>query len=215
MSSNDIYKGIGVVGAGAAIGTGISYFNAEGPNESLQIGFGAGLAAVGGIYALGKNYKTIGKGTANATVALSGFVGDKGIKAGEYVGGKALDKGEVLGKKVIDQVQGLRKKDWIGGAKAIGLGLGDWAEEQANKVVTIPEGKNLSNIKLTGKGKMLIGAIALADFIQGAANQSETIAMGATTPYIEGPTPRLPSYADNAGATGDLVFALHKNKRPF
>lgn len=37
--------------------------------------------------------------------------------------------------------------------------------------------------------------------------------IGQRDPYITRATPRLPSYANNAGATGDLVFALNANRR--
>ena len=51
--------------------------------------------------------------------------------------------------------------------------------------------------------------------MQGAAkawNTLQTEKMGQMT-GVTTMTPKVPAYADNAGATGDLVFALNANRR--
>ena len=58
---------------------------------------------------------------------------------------------------------------------------------------------------------LIAGAMAL-EGITNAWNTLETAKMGQMT-GVQTMTPRLPSYANNAGATGDLVFALNKNRR--
>ncbi len=75
-------------------------------------------------------------------------------------------------------------------------------------------------LKLTPLGKGVIGAGAIAGGIGGSAAAYETSRMGERDPYITRATPRIPqpqqqapAFMNNAGATGDLVFAMNANRR--
>ena len=73
--------------------------------------------------------------------------------------------------------------------------------------------KNLLGIKLNGRGKIVAaGAALVGGSAQGVRSYNQK-SMGARDGQITGHTPTLPAYANNAGATGDLVFALNANRR--
>ena len=74
--------------------------------------------------------------------------------------------------------------------------------------------KNLLGVKLSGRGKLVAGGLAVASGTSQASKQFNERTMGTQrdsgiTPHA----PRIPSYANNGGATGDLVFALNANRR--
>lgn len=116
-----------------------------------------------------------------------------------------------IGKQAAD---GIRRNVTRESVEAAGNKAMNTAERWASKVVTMPN-DDLSKIRLTKSASIAMGGIAMATMIQGGFNRAEEIAMGEMDPYMVGPAPRIPSYEDNAGATGDLVFALHKNKRAY
>jgi hypothetical protein len=59
---------------------------------------------------------------------------------------------------------------------------------------------------------VLWGASAIAG-AAGAFNEMNKAHMGQMDGQITRPTPRVPAYDLNAGASGDLVFALNANRR--
>lgn len=61
-------------------------------------------------------------------------------------------------------------------------------------------------------GVTVMGGFAAAEGVAGAWNKYEKAKMG-TNMGVVGMTPRVPAYSQNASATGDLVFALNKNRR--
>lgn len=67
--------------------------------------------------------------------------------------------------------------------------------------------------KIKPLGWGVIGAGALIGTAKETYSAVTNIRMGERDPYITRATPRIPSYVDNAGATGDLVFALNANRR--
>lgn len=148
---------------------------------------------------------------------IGGFLGGVGSvigTVGRVTGDWLADEGERitrLGKKAAD---GVKRNVTISSTKAAGKATANVLEEMASKVVTMPN-DDLNKIRLTKPASIAMGGIALASMVQGGFNRAETIAMGEMDPYMVGPAPRIPSYEDNAGATGDLVFALHKNKRAY
>ena len=73
--------------------------------------------------------------------------------------------------------------------------------------------KTTGGLKITPWGWGLLGAGAAVHSARGALAEADRIRMGTVDPYITRATPRPPSYYDNAGATGDLVFALNANRR--
>jgi hypothetical protein len=103
------------------------------------------------------------------------------------------------------------------------------------------EASNISGVKFTGvfsgakkgfmEGESILGKIgkgargaivngatvlAAATVIEGATGafkEINRIHMGTSDGQVTRATPRIPAYQMNAGATGDLVFALNRNKR--
>jgi hypothetical protein len=73
--------------------------------------------------------------------------------------------------------------------------------------------ENKGGLKLTGWGKAAVGVTAVAAGAWKAKEAFETSRMGQVDPYITIATPRIPSYQEDAGASGDLVFALNANRR--
>lgn len=74
--------------------------------------------------------------------------------------------------------------------------------------------KNLLGIKLNTKGKLVAGGLAVASGSKQAAAQFNETTMGTQRDsQITSHAPRIPSYANNGGATGDLVFALNANRK--
>lgn len=70
-----------------------------------------------------------------------------------------------------------------------------------------------SGLKIKPLGWAVLGGTALYGGIKGALETSDRIRMGTPAQEVTRATPRMPSYANNAGATGDLVFALNANRR--
>jgi hypothetical protein len=79
------------------------------------------------------------------------------------------------------------------------------------------EADMFSKVKFTGLGKSLIAGSALIKGAAGGFNELNKSHMGTMDGQITRATPRMqpsqPAYAQNAGATGDLVFAMNKNRR--
>ena len=73
-------------------------------------------------------------------------------------------------------------------------------------------GTLLPNHKFTGFGVAALGAGSLISGIKTAFNESMNAQMGQRDNYITQVSPQI-RLADNAGATGDLVFALNNNRR--
>ena len=68
---------------------------------------------------------------------------------------------------------------------------------------------NLLGWKLNKRGKLIIGAGALIAGAPGAAKEYVNDRRGNGQSELRPIAPRTPAYADNGGATGDLVFALN------
>lgn len=68
-------------------------------------------------------------------------------------------------------------------------------------------------LKLTGLGKGILAAGAIAGATKDAIHEIDKSRMGTVDNYITRATPRTPSYSNDAGASGDLVFALNANRR--
>ena len=61
-------------------------------------------------------------------------------------------------------------------------------------------------------GKTLMLGASLFNGIRNSWNTIEQANMGANMGVVTN-TPQVPAYANNAGATGDLVFAMNANRR--
>lgn len=203
----------GLVAAGTA-GLGTAYYGeADNPSDALAIGVPAAAITFAGGAMLYKGKKKV----LDAGISAGEWVGDKSLKLGERVGSKAIDDAANVG----ERAKNFAKDTWEGrydqNVKNAASRLADKGERVADKFLKIKtdDGKLLPSISPKKKTWGLIGALALFSTGSAMANESEAMDAGYIDPYMVGPAPRLPSYDDNAGATGDLVFALHKNARPF
>lgn len=73
--------------------------------------------------------------------------------------------------------------------------------------------RSANRLKLSGWGKMAVGMTAASSGMYGAVNAAEISRSGTMNEQIITATPRIPSYLNNGGADGDLVFALNANRR--
>lgn len=105
------------------------------------------------------------------------------------------------------------------GASAISTGL-EGLGKVGEKMIKMPNKKlsldNLDEVKLSKFGGVLLGGAALLGGIKEGFNYYEKSRMGANDGMLRTATPTVPiqrsqtpSYANNGGASGDLVFALN------
>lgn len=227
----------GLAGVGAAAGAAAGALMADDP---LTIGAGAAVGAGAGLAALpfaGLATRAVGavglplmRGVGSAMFAAPPILGGiaKGMVAGAagfnpVIGGNFLSRGiGSLGSPLRRHTQGL-----------VGLG--------ASMIRHDLDADNLSKIKLTnpisgaklgweagnskiGKalgaahgaifnGQTLIWGAAAVSSIAGVMGEYERIHMGRSDGQVTRLAPRTPYYQNNAGATGDLVFALNANRR--
>ena len=75
--------------------------------------------------------------------------------------------------------------------------------------------KSLFNSRLTKSGKALVFGTGLVAGSFGAYKDYETRQMGTPTGQVETPTPQISytHFGEEMGATGDLVFAMNRNRR--
>lgn len=107
----------------------------------------------------------------------------------------------------------------VGTATAVGMGLSA-AYSVGKMSVKVPTRLNfetMGQLRPTAIGLGLIGGSALVEGAVKAKDEFYKSRMGTHDGQARGPTPIVPqeldekgSYVDNAGATGDLVFALNK-----
>lgn len=223
---------IGLGAAGAAIGAGTIATASDGsvnPGVGALAGGAAGFAAVpaagfavGAIgtagVGLAKATPTIARGLAAASPTVAG--------AGAILGSKAADAVWDVGKRMIDWnedansfFEKIKFTGPVTGAKQGWRMAGNLAEAEGAMAKTKTFlGKSGSAVKgAIINGKTLLGVTAMFEGGMKAWNTLQKEHMGQMT----GTTTLTPqmnlgkdlSYADDAGATGDLVFALNANRR--
>lgn len=203
-------------GIGAVAGIGLASMSDGATNP---IAAGATGAAIGGValpaagFAAGAFGATT-VGAAKAAIPIGASVGGAAMAATPFVAAVGTVAATRAGSSIWNA--GKRMIDWNEGADAF------------NKVkFTGPitgskagwrKGEKLHQ-KIAGgvsgaifNGKTVMGGVALAEGVKKAWNTVQTAKMGQNM-GIDRLTPRIPSYSDNAGATGDLVFALNANRR--
>ena len=169
--------------------------------------------------AIGKVNTTAHKNLAK-NIGISGYIighnSDELLNAGRY---KSLSKaGSSIGTKLENSAIKLSKYDKAVGfdvKRAIGNDLKLHANQALNFAGSMFEqsDKNLLGIKLNTKGKVVAGGMALMAGTKDATTKFNQNTMGRRDSQITPHAPSLPAYANNGGATGDLVFALNANRR--
>lgn len=223
------FAAIGAVATGAAIGHTVADLDGQADTKRTAINgalFATGAATFGGA-GLVSGLGMAGAGAAMMGVNALGTVGSsmlsvktKGEKYNElYKEFQGKSKG-LSGKKLQEASKDFGKQLKSTGAEAgsmeeMDIGLGNLNDFKLNKGVAVP---------------MIMGAAAIKG-IAGGVKAFEKSRMGMNDGRMRSATPDLPTpdqtmitspgnptynsnsyYANNAGATGDLVFALHKNR---
>lgn len=216
-----IYGGVGAMltmgAAGASIGAGLSATASNGAVDPVTGAAVGGAIGVAALPATGLAVGAIGTGmvaTAKAAPAVGKFAGNLAVAsapmAGAFATRAATDIGSSIwgiGSKLIDWREGadaLNKIKLTGPLSGIANGWRN-GETMAQKVIGGTTGAIIN-------GKTMLGATAFAEGMKKAWNTLETAKMGQNAGVVN-MTPRTPSYSNDAGATGDLVFALNANKR--
>lgn len=199
--------GIGAGGmAGASLGGNTAGANSR---EGAAIGAGIGLAAGGTVSALAGAMAYAPAKTASAAYSAAKGVGKASIAGAEAFGGAVWSAAEAA----YDSAGAVAGA----GNVLVGAALGKYGSTMAGigrKLVT--EDLRESNIlkhKATKFGAGLIVGASVIGGMRGALSELSTRRMGQMDTRTHRATPQIPAYEQNAGATGDLVFAMNANRR--
>lgn len=200
---------------GAAVGAG-STVATDGTVDPITGAVGGGLIGAAAIPAVGITAGVAGNaavGLAKMTPGIAAGAGKFALSTSPFVLGTgarvATDVGSAawsVGKRMInwdvdaDMLDKVKFTNPFTGAKA------GWENSKGIKKFTNGAAGAVIN------GWTVLGATAAAEGVKKAWGTLQTAKMGQMT-GTQTLTPRIPSYADNAGASGDLVFALNANRR--
>ena len=128
------------------------------------------------------------------------------IGLAEAIGGKFLSSMASVGEAAYSGIK-------IGGKMA--LGMGELTGRMINDIDPVKYHWSLFGAGLTGKGKAVVYGTALAAGSVGAVNDYKTKQMGMPSGEVTGPAPKInyTRFGEEMGATGDLVFAMNRNRR--
>lgn len=204
-----IGKAIGLAAApviGAAVGTvaGAAWGgNTPGSDIGTTAAAGAVAGASMGVAATAIATHPVKTAKAVGTVGMG--VGGVALGLTEAVGAGAIKGAELTGAAAINSIPMVAHG--IGKYASAAAGLGNKLIKPTNNP------NNMLGHKMTGLGAGLVVGSALLSGTQEAFNSFNRNRMGQSDGQITRATPRTPSYAQNAGATGDLVFAMNRNRR--
>jgi hypothetical protein len=192
--------------AGAAIGSQVTGDNVlQNAGIGAAVGFGAGALALPTVGLAARGAVGLGKVGINAGAALvnntPGIVGGAADLALGMLGPVAYAGRRFLGKAAFDS-QFMVK--WDIPTETLG---------RTETKSLLGRVTHTGGIKLSAEGLADLWGGALAIGMTGAFKEVMKRNMGQMDGQVRRATPRVPAYADNAGATGDLVFALNRNRR--
>lgn len=210
--------------------TGAAVGGAVGAAALPAAGFAVGTVGTAGLAGVKLTAK-IATGAGKLGVAATPYAAGVGVMAAENITSKVWGIGSKLVNwdesadafskvKFTGPISGV-KSGWNSGrAFTRELSNVQGFKNKAKAFVKNPLENSRAAISKSGKavgglglnGAMLIGGVAAIEGAKKAWNTVETDKMGQMT-GVTTMTPQPPSYADNAGATGDLVFALNANRR--
>lgn len=181
------------------------------------IGSVAGSVAMFGVGLVGKGLFGLAKGGAKLG-AFGVRTTGKGVIAGTKLTGTiatnfAIGAGEALADSVTHENYKNPVGKLLAGAKKAARALVDYQE--GGYVNNLSKGKleyRAPRLRLTGKGKVAVAAAALIGIGRDAMNENQKVHMGAADTAVTTATPDYKLRNYTAGATGDLVFALHNNR---
>ena len=193
-------SGIGAAALGSVAGA-TTAANMPGMNisQGAAIGgaMGLGVGITGGVIA------TNPVGTAKVAGAVMEKAGGVYLWGAEKIGGAGLwTAGKIGG--MAEAVAP------VAAARVMNRGFG-----LASKLVKpVEDGKfNLLGHKASALGVAAYAGASVVNGVRGAWDDFNRNRMGTHDGQVRRATPRTPSYSNNAGATGDLVFAMNANRR--
>lgn len=148
----------------------------------------------------------------------AGALGDATIKVGKAAWNAAPGAAEKTGSASLFAARGVGDAAWTGfktGGNMI-LGAGKTLGDIMIDVNPEKYDWSLFGASLTGKGKAIVFGAAAIGGTAGAYNDYETTQMGMPSGEVVTPTPSAAGYTrfgEEMGATGDLVFAMNRNRR--
>jgi hypothetical protein len=195
--------GLAVPGAiaGAAIG-------AMAPGGTMMaagaaVGAGIGLTAPLAVGAAGYGMERLGRGVVNAFKSTALDAPGGAAEAGSAFAAGVGKIAGGIGKGALAAVNS--------GAAAQQVGL---LRNLGNHIVNFKEtAEGIEDVTLGHVGHAMMNVSMGVEAAKKAFNTYNTIHMGQMDGQVRRATPMVPAYADNAGATGDLVFALNRNRR--
>lgn len=188
LRANGLGSMLGFGMIGASLGAASSVFSEGGINPVVGAAVGGTVGALAAPLS-GVAMGMVGKGvigTAKAMPSIIGGVGSGVLAATPYLAGVASYGAAKVG----------------GGIWNVGSRLINWKEDA----------DAFNKVKISGLGKTLLAGGALMEGVRDSYNKVMESKMGMNM-GIQTMTPRIPSYANDGGATGDLVFALNANRR--
>lgn len=202
---------LGAVGAGVGSVAG-SLLGANTPGSNNISG--SSLGAVGG---------GIAGTVAGAMIVNPRLVGKAGLAAIGGVGAAAIGTAEVVGAGAIAAAPYVGKAAAVAGSAVGAVGIsaatkyGSYGAGFAKSLVKpIAEGSTRAGLfghQLSGFGISMIAGAGLVSGTKEAFDSFNRNRMGQMDRNIYRAAPQTPSYANNGGATGDLVFAMNANRK--
>lgn len=224
-----LFKNNKILGAASTIGLGMMGASAGEPLGPMGMVAGAGIAAGVGNAVLGGGSAIVNSTKLGSLMKKLPTKGKIGLGVG--VGTAAITGLDQLGKKFnIGASSAWTPENYAYGAAGIGaaalsvpaaiLAAGAGTQilggmiNKSVKPTMKGEKKGLIDTKLSGAGKMLLAGAAVIEGVRGASSAFINSRMGEVTGEVVTATPKQPSFEKmNAGASGDLVFALDRLKR--
>ncbi len=212
-------KGLGkaapyMAGAGALVGAGagaVGYgSNERNPGEGAVVGAGIGAASSVALPALAIGATGLGVGAVGHATNLgasgtwrvmSSSLPYKAAAGAASFGGAAAAVGGLNAANTISKI-GSSMMKYVPGVEEI--------KGPDGKITGAQRGR----LRPTAIGWGVLAAGAAISVGRSSLEASNQIRMGhQRDDYVTRATPRIPAYADNAGASGDLVFALNSNRQ--
>lgn len=215
----------GLAGLGAAAGAAIGS-----QMEGDMVGVGAATGAVAGLAALPAvgaaarlgmaSLAPIGSGMNAVAGALPGMAKGMASVASGMIGGPSRLSPSLAtsGAGKIAEMVASPLRRYVGGIAGLGQSLVKF--DTASTSLSGSASNNLigkatktGGVKMTGLGHTLLWGSTIATAGATVFNAMNQAKMGQSDGQITRATPRPMSFQNNAGATGDLVFAMNANRR--
>lgn len=215
-------KGIGTMAslgvAGATIGASTAALASDGTVDPLSgavVGGAIGSAAVPAAGLAVGTIGSVGVGISKIAPGMAASIGKGAVAASPYAAAVATKIGSNAVSAVWDV--GSRLINWEGERNGSGFfGKVKFSDPISGIKAGWQNSKGLGKFGSATKGALvngwtILGATSAVEGTKKAWNTVQRAHMGQMT-GVTSLTPQVPSYADNAGATGDLVFALNTNR---